>query len=334
MKRNYKIFQMGLPLIFVLALTPHTAIADGITFKIIDGATSDALKATIEKNALHLMESFTISADVGAKKLKIDKTRFTPEAVKELGEIWKGSAMTCPAITIQTRLLQTKGGYQVRGIPVDILEADKDEERQELTVDFLPDGRISNVSISMDLHRYEEIMAQQETPLDYVRRQIIVGFVEDLRTAYNRKDIGFLQQVYGDKALIITGRVVKEKQNSDQVSMTMANNKVVYIRQTKQEYLTNLAGVFKRNRFVNVRFEDIEVVQHPKFDDIYGVTLKQFWHAGAYKDVGYLFLLIDFKDEDHPLVQVRTWQPEKNNIGQVITKREDVFHLGSFKIVR
>jgi len=31
---------------------------------------------------------------------------------------------------------------------------------------------------------------------------------------------------------------------------------------------------------------------------------------------------------------VRTWQPYKNAEGQVVTKREDVFHLGSFRIVR
>jgi hypothetical protein len=44
--------------------------------------------------------------------------------------------------------------------------------------------------------------------------------------------------------------------------------------------------------------------------------------------------MIDFRDADNPLIQVRTWQPYKNTEGQVVTKREDVFHLGSFRIVR
>jgi hypothetical protein len=116
--------------------------------------------------------------------------------------------------------------------------------------------------------------------------------------------------------------------------MTLNNDRVVYIKQTKQEYLKNLANVFKSSKYVNVKFEDIEVVQHPKYDDIYGVTLKQYWHTDRYHDEGYLFLMIDFRDADKPLIQVRTWQPYKNKQGQVITQKNDVYHLGSFRIVR
>ena len=44
--------------------------------------------------------------------------------------------------------------------------------------------------------------------------------------------------------------------------------------------------------------------------------------------------MIDFRDADNPLIQVRTWQPYKNKEGQVITQKDDVYHLGSFRIVR
>ena len=106
------------------------------------------------------------------------------------------------------------------------------------------------------------------------------------------------------------------------------------IKQTKQEYLNNLEKVFKTTKYVNVKFEDIEVVQHPKFDDIYGVTLKQHWHTNRYHDEGYLFLMIDFRDADFPLIQVRTWQPYKNKYGEIVTSEKDIFHLGSFRIVK
>ena len=177
-------------------------------------------------------------------------------------------------------------------------------------------------------------MAEKSSDLDYARRQIIVDFVENFRTAYNRKDLPMLTSVFSDKALIITGKVVKEKPGSDLTRLTLNNNRVVYIKQTKQEYLNNLQRVFKNTKYINVKFEDIEVVQHPKYDDVYGVTLKQFWHTDRYSDEGYLFLMIDFRDADKPLIQVRTWQPYKNAEGQVVTKREDVYHLGSFRIVR
>ena len=318
----------------VLLMMATVAMADGATFKISEGVVDAATKAKMESNVTLMMSLFKSAADEEQKKLKLSKDNFTPEAIKDVELMWKTSAMSCPPVSIMSRCLKTATGYQVRGIPVDMIEADQEESRQELTVDFTPSGLISGVSISIDLQRYEEIMGQKESDLDYARRQIIVDFVENFRTAYNRKDIDLLNSVFSDKALIITGKVVKEKPNSDLTRMTLNNNKVVYIKQSKQEYITNLTRVFKNTKYINVKFDEIEVVQHPKYDDVYGVTLKQYWHTSGYSDEGYLFLMIDFRDADNPLIQVRTWQPYKNAEGQVVTKREDVFHLGSFRIVR
>jgi hypothetical protein len=318
----------------VLLMTTTVAMADGATFKITEGVVDAAIKAKMESNVTQMMSLFKTAADEEQKKPKLSKDNFTPEAIKDVELMWKTSAMSCPPVNIMSRCLKTASGYQVRGIPVDMIEADQEESRQELTIDFTPNGIISGVSISIDLQRYEEIMGQKESDLDYARRQIIVDFVENFRTAYNRKDIDLLNSVFSDKALIITGKVVKEKPNSDLTRMTLNNNKVVYIKQSKQEYITNLTRVFKNTKYINVKFDEIEVVQHPKYDDVYGVTLKQYWHTSGYSDEGYLFLMIDFRDADNPLIQVRTWQPYKNAEGQVVTKREDVFHLGSFRIVR
>ena len=266
--------------------------------------------------------------------MKLNKDNFTSEAIKDIELMWKSSAIFCPPVNIMSRCLKTSYGYQVRGIPVDLKEADEKEKRQELAIDFLPNGKISNVSIAIEMHRYDQIMAEKESDIDYARRQIIVDFVENFRTAYNRRDMKLLTSVFRDKALIITGKVISEKPNSDMDRLTLNNNKVIYIKQTKQEYLQNLSNVFKITKFINVKFDDIEVVQHPKYDDIYGVTLKQYWHTDRYRDEGYLFLMIDFRDADKPLIQVRTWQPYKNKQGQVITQKNDVYHLGSFRIVR
>ena len=317
----------------MLTLSACTAWADGL-FKIVEGISDNHLKTTMEANVNEMLSLFNTAANLHAKHVKLPMDKFTNEAVKEIGLIWKGSAMVFPPVNIMSRCLKTSNGFQVRGIPVDIEQADENEKRQELTIDFLNNGKISNVSIAIDMHRYEQIMAEKSSDIDYARRQVIVDFVENFRTAYNRKDIKLLNSVFSDKALIITGKVIYEKPNSDIDRMTLRNNKVVYIKQTKQEYIQKLSSIFKMNKFVNVKFEDIDVVQHPKYDDIYGVTLKQYWHTSHYSDEGYLFLMIDFRDANNPLIQVRTWQPYKNNVGQVVTKKEDVYHLGSFRIVR
>lgn len=324
--------RIGMVLLLLLAST-SIAFSQGL-FKIIEGLSDQSLKATMETNVNAMMMAMNTAANQNAKTVKLNKDNFTSEAIKDIEQMWKSSAFFCPPVNIMSRCLKTSYGYQVRGIPVDLKEADEKEKRQELAIDFLPNGKISNVSIAIEMHRYDQIMAEKESDIDYARRQIIVDFVENFRTAYNRRDMKLLTSVFSDKALIITGKVISEKPNSDMDRLTLNNNKVIYIKQTKQEYLQNLSNVFKITKFINVKFDDIEVVQHPKYDDIYGVTLKQYWHTDRYRDEGYLFLMIDFRDADKPLIQVRTWQPYKNKQGQVITQKNDVYHLGSFRIVR
>lgn len=332
MKRN--LFIRVIIVVLVLSITSSTKIFAETTFKIVEGLSDNSLREKMEQSMNEMISVFNISADGEKNKVKLSKDFFTKEAIESIKEIWKSSAMRCPDMNIMGRCLRTSTGYQVRGIPVDMLEADEKETRQELTVDFLPTGEISNVAIAISMHRYNEIMAQKQSEVDYERRQVIVNFIENFRTAYNRKDIDMLNTVFSDKALIITGKVIKVKPNSDIDRMTLANNKVVYIKQSKQEYLRNLTRVFKISKYINVKFDEIEVVQHPKYDDIYGVTLKQYWHTNRYSDEGYLFLMIDFRDENNPQIQVRTWQPHKNAQGKILTNKKDVFHLGSFRIVR
>lgn len=330
--KKFITYRLFIVLLMLLA-SSASSFADG-HFRIVEGISDEYLKTNMEIGVTNLMTAMNTAAEQNAKSIKLNKENFTAAAIKEISLIWKSSAMACPPVNIMSKCLKTPRGYQVRGIPVDLTEADEGEKRQELTIDFTPTGKISGIAIAIEMHRYDQIMAEKTSDIDYARRQIIIDFVENFRTAYNRKDLNLLNSVYSDKALIITGKVINEKPNSDVVRMTLNNNKVIYIKQTKQEYLRNLGNVFKNTKYINVKFEDVDVIQHPKYDDIYGVTLKQYWHTDRYHDEGYLFLMIDFRDADNPLIQVRTWQPYKNKEGQVITQKNDVYHLGSFRIVR
>jgi len=72
--------------------------------------------------------------------------------------------------------------------------------------------------------------------------------------------------------------------------------------------MERLRTVFRNNNFINVRFDEIEVMRHGGNPNIYGVTLQQHWNSSTYRDQGWLFLMIDFTDESNPLIWVRTWQ--------------------------
>ena len=108
-----------------------------------------------------------------------------------------------------------------------------------------------------------------------------------------------------------------------------------YKKYTKVQYLNNLRKVFARNSYIRVTFDEIEVMRHPTNKDFYGVTLHQGWTSSTYHDDGYLFLLWDFRDESHPQIHVRTWQPDAyNKDGKGVQKipKDEIFSLSDFDL--
>ena len=297
---------------------------------ITDGLDNSQLKTIIEKNISHFLIACN-TAVIEGEKPKL-KEGITDDARKALTEMWKTSPMSCPISKIEEICLTTSSGYQIRNIPISMMAADNDAQEQELVFDLTSTGLIDDISIAIDTNKYKEIMDEHESVEDLYRRQVIVSFVENYRTAYNRKDLNYIASVFSDNALIITGKVIREKPKSDFALQSLSHEKVVYQKRTKKEYIDNLKKVFASNKYINVLFEEVEVIQHPKLTDIYGVTLKQEWNTANYHDVGFVFLMIDFQDELNPLIQVRTWQPEKVN--GTILARDEVFNLGNFDIVR
>lgn len=298
---------------------------------ITDGITDKSLKGRIELGISSLLKSFN-AAVISGENPNVDDEFLTKNARKVLKDLWETSPMTCPVSEISEICLTTTDGYQVRNIPVTMMEASEDEQDQELVFFIDKQGKIDDISIAIDENKYSEIMSEHISVEDLFRRQVIVDFVESYRTSYNRKDLKFIESVFSDNALIITGKVIKEKPKSDYALRTLSTERIVYQKRTKQEYIKNLKKVFSANKYINVIFDEVEVIQHPKLTDIYGVTLKQEWNSDRYRDVGFVFLMIDFQDELHPLIQVRTWQPEKLD-GKVLA-RDEVFNLGDFDIVR
>ena len=321
------------------ALTFFTVAAhaqlDVVRFTVSDGISDAALKAGVEKSTSTMLSVLNNTVITGKSKIKLDKESeqlFTKDGRKCLDEMWASSAMMCPVSQITEKGISMQNGtVQVRNIPITLLAADDDNCEQELVVCFNQQGQIDNLMIALEEHRYLDVINAQISVKDFHHRQAIIDFVENFRTAYNRKDIDYINNVFSDNALIITGKVVKiDKKKQDLTAQSLNNEQIQYQKSTKEEYITNLKKCFKNNSYINLIFDDIEVMRHPKRDDIFGVTLKQHWNSSNYSDVGYLFLMINFEDEMNPSIQVRTWQPDKYN-GKPLP-RDEVFSLDMFSI--
>lgn len=236
--------------------------------------------------------------------------------------MWDSAPFYIDEETLILRLAELPdGGFEIRDIPLMFSDAEEQTHYEEAVVEFTPEGRLRDIRIALPIHRYNKLMDQGDGVVDINRRRHILAFVEQFRTAYNSKDLDFIEQVFSDEALIIVGKVVESSGEKSPYEQ-----QVRYLRQSKSEYIGRLRSVFARNEWIDISFEELTLIRHPRHDYLYGVSLQQQYSSATYSDEGYLFLLIDFQNEERPLIHVRTWQPFYE------TPEQDVFSIGEIEI--
>ena len=318
--------------VFQALLLPaaHAQYATALTVTDIHNA---AVSQKIENGVSALLTEFN-NAFFEKRIPSLDKiSNLSKEGKNAILAMWETTPFRCIESEIIERGCNTPTGWQVRNIPMYLEDMPDDESYKEIAINFDSSGNLEDIYFTLEMHQYQAFMYGDGNEVtDFRRRNAILYFVENFRTAYNSKDIDLLSKVYSDDALIITGKVVQQSKLKDNaLSMGgLSSATVNYQVQTKKDYINKLSAIFKANERINIVFDEVEVSHHPKYDDIYGVTLKQGWNTTNYSDVGWLFLMIDFKDGENMEIHVRTWQPEKVNGEQL--PEDEIFHLGTFKI--
>lgn len=315
--------------IFIAAITTISIHAQ-IEVRVLDGAPNESLKNIIEKNASAFM-SEAYNAYQADRDLNLNG-KMKPGTESSVSMLWENVHFRSEDTYIEDVLLNSNDGYQIRNIPLIIKPQDPgaDTEYKEAVINFDKNGTITAVYFSIDDNNYKNIMEKGVQLNDMERRLEILDYVERFRTSYNQKDINFLNQVFSDDALIITGKVVTPRRSmNDGLSISMPQ--VKYTKQNKQQYLNNLKNVFRNNRYINVNFDDVVVKRHGSNPNIYGVRVVQHWNTARYSDEGYVYMVWDFRNPDAPQIHVRTWQPmylDKNKKNPL--PEDEVFDLNSF----
>ena len=153
-------------------------------------------------------------------------------------------------------------------------------------------------------------------------RIVLTNFLEDYQTAYALKQLEYLNKIFSDDALIIVGHVVEYKPISQDGVLYSNNRKVESTKKNKAEYMADLEKQFNNKKYMNIHFTNLEVKQASgKDEDVYGVQVRQYYNSSNYNDDGYLFLMVDLREE-LPVIHVRTWQPGKTDINDLITLRD------------
>lgn len=268
--------------------------------------------------------------------LKLDNLDcLTAETKKNLATSWKNNAFRCPDPMIIESADPSKAHpdeLEIRHIPLLMygFEQGSWREYQEATIRVKKMGgkyQITSFNLSLDAAAYGSILSNALEEKEYGQLSIILDNLERFRNAYCIKDLDFLEKVYSDDALIITGNVVKTKKSNSDVS-----SKIVYKKYSKKEYIDHLKIVFKNNAHIDVTFDSITVKRHPMIEGIFGVQLYQGYKSTRYADEGYLFLLWDFRDEENPQIHIRTWQDVRLWDEEPETERYDIesFDISDF----
>ena len=324
-------------LFYLFSFIPLSVQAQRVSFTIQDGLYNQQLKTAMESSISSLLTEINAACREN-RALRLTGFSMADKARKQLESLWNNYAhFSCDFDANVSKCLSTVNGYEVREIYVTLHPLDesqfKDELSREFSIDFTKDRTITAARLTMENNSYQAVLKNGGNVTDVRRRMEILSFVEDFRSYYDEKDINALEQIYSDDALIVTGKVVMKKDMGDR--QARLRPEIVYNKQNKTEYMQHLRRIFANNKYIKVKFDDISVLAHPAKGNFYGVTLHQNWKSSTYSDDGYVFLLWEFPDENdprgsHPLVHVRTWQPEK--FGNQTLSVDEVFTTNDFFI--
>lgn len=293
-----------------------------ISFDIIGGLQDEFLEKRIEQNTSKLILLLNDSYIKNASQPEFDPKIITTEGIEKISDLWKDSHFRCATSQISENIVQKNEMFQIRNVPFIFGASDK----FDIVLEYTFDGRIADFYIALETHQYKSVL-DATSVIDRTRREIILNFLENLRTSYIRKDIDYIEKLYSDKALIITGKVLKaEEISTEHVQNSLTKTQIEYQVQTKSEYIARLKSVFSNISYLRLDFRDVEVLKHRKHPNFYGIKLRQTWETPRYKDDGLLFLLVQFKENEDPIIWVRTWQDAQ------LTSPDDEFGFHNFKI--
>lgn len=197
---------------------------------------------------------------------------------------------------------------------------------EKLVYRFNPESRkIESVAFALTQRAENDIMnAAASWP--EVSRWAILNFMEDYQTAFALKRIDYINSIFSDDALIITGTILKKLNNAERAfdrskSLDLGGPKdIAYSQLSKTEYIDRLRKIFNTREYVHLQFEDnvTRMIDLPAINGInkgaaFGIEIKQRYESTGYSDDGYLTMVFDTRGK-LPIIHVRLWQPDKNNM--------------------
>ena len=258
-----------------------------VTVNSCNKVMEEVIKAIRNKNFSSIKKYFTPEGDIIFNKL------INYGSARIIGE---------PELSYTT----VHGFTYCRSIPMSFSFGYNKKFVEDVVFVFNDKGLIDNVSFSLGKIATNDIIEGSPT-WSVEAKNVLINFMEVYKTAYALERKDFLESIFADDALIITGKVVTvTKRKLDGTYET--NKEVVRNKQTKEQFINNLKKMFDNNSFVNLKFANNQVLKMGKGQEIYSIQIRQDFVSSNYSDSGYLFIMVDLTKPHEPVIRVRTWQ--------------------------
>ena len=284
--------------------------AQTVTFQFEKETLSNtSLREKMEERISSLLSEIT-QASKANRPLKLDSLCLTPRASKRLSMLWEHLHFSCDYTSNVEKCLQDINGYEVRGIFVTlqpIADSYVGELERELVISFDTNGQITGVRMAMGNDTYLTIQNRSVDATDFRKKLEILKFLEDYRSYYEEKNIEALHDdIYNENTEFYTSTShIDDDMNQDQADFKIKAEKL-----DTKEVISRLTKAFANNKYVTVKFDQINIGRHGGTPRFYVVTFHQELSYGKYSDNGYMFMMWEFREKRPPAIHIRAWQPE------------------------
>lgn len=198
-----------------------------------------------------------------------------------------------------------------RSIPMNFTFSGNRKFSEEVVFSFNKEGLIDNISFGLGKVSQDNLLGHLSNNFTQERCDILANFLENFKTAYALKRLDYLEQLFDDDAIIITGKVLQKFNGNKEFGLS--NNRYVQlVQQDKATYMKHLKRSFASKEFINIKFANNRV-RRTKVDGVYAIQIKQDYFSSNYGDSGYLFLLVDIRNTKEPIIHVRAWQEQPDS---------------------
>lgn len=271
----------------------------------------------------------SIISAISTKNYESVRSLFTDDGYNTFTRMMQSGEVKLSRSDVTDFMVEQAEGYTIgKRIPVQITYPGRKKCNEDIVVRFRNDGLATSVAYALSKRAEDDIF--RENLWNMKARYAMLQFMEDYQTAFSLKDLDYIDRIFSNKAIIISGVVTGGNKRSASGSLnregvfvdpsSFSNQKVRYTTRTKDEYLKYLRTDFKNKSFIHIVFEDTSIRwQSGVNNDVYWIELKQNYNSNRYCDVGFLTLMIDL-DEIDPNIVVRTWTPEKLDLDEVMAR--------------